>query len=304
MRVFLFVATKKGLSVLKALTEAAPGSIVGVCSFREEGVATAFYDKIKERAEETGRFHVWKDVSRDPRSIVVGSGATHVITVGSRFVLPTGLNDDLECPMLVFHDSLLPKYRGFDPLPAAIINGESQVGLTVLFAADEVDSGDIVLQKSFKVGPDDRIADVIKTVAEVYADAVPELVAMMSKGKVVGKAQTHSKATYSIWRDSEDMQIDWRLPAEIVHNFVRAHGEPYLAAWGEIDGVRVTVGSSKVIDDLPLEVRQPGKIWKAAGPSAVVICGEGLLEISECKNAQGEKHDFRNLRTRFALPVR
>ena len=268
-------------------------------------MATSFYDKIKERAEESGaRFHVWKEIESDVRSAVVGSQATHVIAVGSRFALPVALNDDLECPILVFHDSLLPKYRGFDPLPAAIINGESEVGLTVLFAADEVDAGDVVIQKSYKIGPDDRIADIIKTVAEGYGDAVPELVAMMSTGKVEGKAQAHAKATYSIWRDVEDMQIDWRLPAVSIHNFVRAHGEPYLGAWGEIDGVRVTVGSSKVVDDLPLEVRQPGKIWNAAGPSAVVICGEGLLEVSECKNAEGERHEFRRLRTRFALPVK
>ncbi|MCH7946035.1 MAG: hypothetical protein IIC73_08505, partial [Armatimonadetes bacterium] len=131
MRVFLFVATMKGLSVLKALTEAAPGAIAGVCSFREENVATSFYDKIKGLAEESGaQFHAWREISGDVRSVVVESNATHVIAVGWRFLLPTELNNDLECPMLVFHDSILPKYRGFAPLPTAIINGESEVGLT------------------------------------------------------------------------------------------------------------------------------------------------------------------------------
>ena len=305
MRVFLFVATMKGLGVLKALTEAAPGAIAGVCSFREENVATSFYDKIKGQAEESGaRFHAWREISGDVRSVVVESNATHVIAVGWRFLLPTELNDDLECPMLVFHDSILPKYRGFAPLPTAIINGESEVGLTVLFAAGEVDAGDIVLQRSYKVGSDDRIADVIKTVSEGYADAVPELVEMMAQGKVKGEPQDHTKATYSVWRDVDDMQIDWRLPARKVHDFVRALGEPYLGAWGKINGVRVSVGSSKVVEDLRFEVRDPGKLWKASGTSATVICGEGMVEIADCKDADGKPYPFKRLRTRFALPVK
>ena len=127
MKLFLFVATEKGLNVLNALINEAPNKIAGVCSFRESSVTESFYDRIKETVETAGlKFYNWKDVSTNVESTLASLETTHVIAASWRYLLPTSLNETLKDPIIVFHDSLLPRYRGFAPLPSAIINGDGE----------------------------------------------------------------------------------------------------------------------------------------------------------------------------------
>ena len=110
--------------------------------------------------------------------------------------------------LIVLHDSLLPKYRGFAPLPTALINAEPYVGVTALFAkekSDEYDRGDILGQRKLAVTYPARIQTVISAISGAYADLVIDIWRRIHAGvKLTGTPQNEAEATYSLWRVGAD----------------------------------------------------------------------------------------------------
>jgi methionyl-tRNA formyltransferase len=117
--------------------------------------------------------------------------------------------------LIVLHDSLIPRYRGYAPLVSALVNGEREVGVTALLGAPEIDHGDVIAQKSLAVCYPAKINDVIDRIAKLYSEIVLELVAQLkATGSVTATPQDHTRATYSLWRDEEDYNMDWTASAE------------------------------------------------------------------------------------------
>lgn len=113
------------------------------------------------------------------------------IAIGWRWLIKNNLN------VIVLHDSLLPKYRGFAPLVAALLNQDSQAGVTVLFATEEYDTGHILAQKSFNITYPTTIAKLIKITEPLYFES-----------------------SYSLWLDKMDYFIDWSWSATKIKGFL------------------------------------------------------------------------------------
>ena len=105
---------------------------------------------------------------------------------------------------------------------------------------------------------------------------------IVKKGKVIGKAQNHKSATYSLWRDEKDFDIDWSKPSEVVLRHIHASSYPYVGARSVLNGEEVRVFDGKVSKENPRIInRTPGKIWKITNGVPVVICGSGLIELTK-----------------------
>lgn len=300
MKILLFAATKKGIYILESMLNAHKEELAGIFTFAEKNVSEDYSDKIQKLCENNNipLFH-WKNHSNAIKRIIKKLEVTHIFLVGWPFLLPESLNEELENKMIVFHDSLLPRFRGFAPLPTALICGEREVGFSVLFAEKEMDAGDIILQRRYDVEEGMSVADVIELVAQGYAECSGELIHMLKTGQYNAQPQDQSKATYSVWRDLNDMQIDWNKSAREIHNFIRALGSPYLGAYTFLDNEKVYIYKSRVVPDITFELRQPGKLWKINGETATVICGSGMLEITDCIKSTGEIMIFKNLRRKL-----
>jgi len=304
LKIFLFGATKKGFKVLQKFVTCFLDDLGAVCSFKETFVRENYYDAIAELCHKNNvPFFEWKTLRSSLLPTIESMKITHIILVGWRFLLPTVINQYLDTKMIVYHDSLLPRFRGFAPLPTAIIRGEKEVGFSVLFAEDEMDTGDIIMQKRFFVDDDMYIGDVIEMIAQGYADSLGEFLELLRRGNVNGTPQDHSKATYSIWRDISDMEIDWNQDAITIYNFIRALGSPYLGAYTYMDNKKIIIERAKIVEDVAFEIRQPGKLWRISGGSAIVVCGSGMIEISECYYEDGTKVLFTNLRKRLGRTI-
>jgi len=182
--------------------------------------------------------------------------------------------------LIVFHDSLLPKYRGFNQLVSCLINRELIVGVTALFGADEFDTGDILFQSSLEVTYPITIAEAISKIVKNYVEAgVFVLDRLDSKATLRGTRQDPSQATYSLWRDDEDYRIDWRASADFVSRFIDAVGNPYKCASCLVDGVKARVIRATPLADVRIENRTPGKVLFVERGRPVVVCGTGLLKI-------------------------
>ncbi|WP_162820780.1 methionyl-tRNA formyltransferase [Microvirga calopogonii] len=204
---------------------------------------------------------------------------------------------------VVFHDSLLPKYRGFAPTVTALINGEPQIGVTALSPTAGIDVGPIVGQLSAPIDYPIKIKAALELQAALMVSLAARIYSDWINGSFITNEQDHSLATYSIWRDGSDYEIDWSQSSSAILRMIDAVGFPYSGARTSIKGHVLTVEDASEVKDLKFEIRQPGKIWAIEKGRPVVVCGSGLLKLNECRGPDGSPYDFRQLRVRLGRVI-
>ncbi|EGR1113243.1 methionyl-tRNA formyltransferase [Vibrio injensis] len=201
--------------------------------------------------------------------------------------------------LIVFHDSLLPKYRGFNPLVTALLNQDDYIGLTALTAAESYDCGNILYQVKIPISYPILIEDAINKVSDAYYDVAKIIYELFVENKLNGVPQDDNNATYSLWRDEEDYLIDWSSTAEGIQLKINSLGYPYLGASTTVNNELVRIKKSTLLNDVLIENRIPGKIIFFADGNPVVVCGKGLLRLDEIENNHGKKITITKMRTRF-----
>ncbi|MBQ6425525.1 MAG: hypothetical protein IJJ92_01810 [Clostridia bacterium] len=302
IKILLFLATEKGFRSLKKLTDSGRASEIGcVVSFHETNVVHDWSEDIRDLCEAFRiPFRFWKTVRNDLDAFVREERFSGAVAISWKYLIPLTINESLVHPLIVFHDSLLPKYRGFTPTATAILCGDDTVGVSALFATEEVDRGAIVLQRSLAIPKDMYMKEIVDRQAELYAEMLSDLLTGMNSGDLSAVPQNESEATYSIWRDPSDCEIQWADSANRIYDFIRALGDPYLGAYTYYDGSKIIIRRSEVLkEDLPFAIRQPGKIWSIRDNIPAVICGSGMLCILEAEQEDGTPALFSKLRCRL-----
>ena len=133
--------------------------------------------------------------------------------------------------ILVIHPSLLPKYRGASPIPAAIASGDTMTGVTIFKMDEKVDHGPVISQFKEEILPDDNGETLRTRLFERSAEVLVELMKPYLQGKITPKAQDDSEATYTktITREDGFIDINKKSPEE-VERFIRAM-QPWPGAW-------------------------------------------------------------------------
>lgn len=141
------------------------------------------------------------------------------------------------------HASLLPQYRGAAPINHAIINGETETGVTTFFLTHEIDTGDIIAQRRVEIGPDENVGQLYDRLMKIGAEEVVATVDSIEAGTLKTSPQPEGKFTPAPKIFKETCEISWNNPAYEIHNFVRGLS-PYPAAWSSMtdkDGKTQTV---------------------------------------------------------------
>lgn len=300
-KILLFIATEKGFEVLKKLYKYDKKIIGLVSSFKEENVKEKFYYKIEEFCNEKQiSFKEYnKEFKQNLEGILKAFNITEAVAISWRYFIPLKINKLLETKLIIFHDSLLPKYRGFCPTPTAIICGEKEIGISVFFATNEIDKGEIILQKKIKIDTNLYIKDIILKQSKLYSEAMIELIEMIKRDGIRSELQDETKATYSIWRNPEDCQIDWNLSSFEIYNLIRAVSFPYTGAFTYYEGEKVYILKSEIVNDIKFEKRDPGKIWKIDKKMPIVVCGKGMVKLIKVETQNGNNINFNFIRRRF-----
>ncbi|MEU8563294.1 methionyl-tRNA formyltransferase [Streptomyces cyaneofuscatus] len=172
---------------------------------------------------------------------------------------------------LNIHDSLLPAYAGFSPLIWALINGEPEVGVTAHLMDEELDAGDIVIQRSVTVGPTDTTTDLFHRTVDLIAPVTTEALGLIASGQTEFTRQDRSKASFFHKRAEEDIRIDWSWPAEDLERLIRAQSAPYPSAFTFHKGQRLEVLSAVVSEGR--YGGTPGRIFYREGDGVVIVAG-------------------------------
>jgi len=203
--------------------------------------------------------------------------------------------DWLELPAhgcINIHASLLPKYRGAAPINWAVINGEDKTGVTIIKLTEELDAGDILLQREVEIGPDQTAGELHDVLAELGAEMVVEAVDAIEDGKATFTPQDPAQVTWARQLRKEDGIIDWALPAWKLRNFIRGM-TPWPGAYAELkrrDGGR---GGRIIVLAADAEraegaAQPPGRILAVRPDGILVAAGEGNLLITQLKPSGGK----------------
>lgn len=262
----LYLMNKKGYEALKALIPY-KNEISLVISSDDPNVEKDYFLEIEELCQLNGiEFKHRKDNFNLKMS-------EYSLAIGWRWLIKNPKN------LIVLHDSLLPKYRGFATLVNMLINGENKLGVTAILADEGIDTGPIILQKSIKVSYPIKIEKAIEKISTKYAEIIVELFEMRRKGgQFFLTKQDGTLATYSLWRDENDYFIDWNKPAREILRFIDAVGLPYMGAKSKIydkGEVLIKIDDASIWDKGKSEIVFPGKILLYEREKPVICCGDG-----------------------------
>lgn len=202
------------------------------------------------------------------------------------------------------HASLLPQYRGAAPINWAVINGESETGVTTFFLTHEIDTGKIILRKRTPIAEDESVGVVHDRLMQMGAELVLETVDLILEGKVDAISQEQLYDSTAELKPApklfkETCRIDWHQPVKQVYNFIRGLS-PYPAAWTELqraDGKSVqlklyTVGYLIEAHSLPI-----GTLRLTGKKTLDVAAADGFIRLQTVQPA-GKKQmsvvDFLN----------
>ena len=191
------------------------------------------------------------------------------------------------------HGSLLPRYRGAAPIHWAVINGDKETGVTTFRLKHELDTGDVLMQASTPIAPEDTTGTVHDRLMFIGADLLVKTIDLFAEGEPATKAQEHFEetASHAPKLTKENTEIDWSRPAVELVNFIRGLN-PFPSAWANIifpNQSEATLCKVHEAEALASEARHTGL---ATGTCLVegrkhleVVCGEGVLRLKRVQPA-------------------
>ena len=193
-------------------------------------------------------------------------------------ILPKNVLDFPKFGCINVHVSLLPKYRGAAPMQRAIIDGESETGVTIMHMAEGIDTGDIIATEAFAIGPEDDFEAIHDRSAEVGAKLLVKTITDLANGTATRTPQDDALATHAAKIEKEDCKIDFSRSAKVLDCAIRGV-TPIPGAFAYLKGKML-----KIYKATPIEGKgTPGEVI-ALDPKGIgsftVACGDGALKIS------------------------
>lgn len=292
LKVALYLLTEKGYEVLRALIKHQfKGLIKQVIIGSDKNVANDYANEIKQLCIE-------EDIAYSLREDTLLLTAEYAIAVSWRWLIHKP-----NLKLIVLHDSLLPKYRGFAPLVNALLNKEPQVGVTALFASNYYDEGEIIAQHALSVQYPAKIETIIQNIIPLYAQLAVDIFSKIEAGESIKSTpQNDAEATYSLWRNEADYLIDWNKSAVDILNFIYAVSSPYKGAATFIQqSKKIRIIEATIEKDVQIINRDVGKVIFVRDQFPVIVCGKGLLKITKAiDDTSGENVlPFKKFRTRL-----
>ena len=277
--VALLLMSQKGWAVLRAIIDRQLSHLVShVVIGKDQHVINDFSAAIQELCKKSNLPYYF-------RGHEVGMQAAYTFAVSWRWMLPAGPDT------IIFHDSPLPKYRGFAPMVNQLIQGEKEIAVTALFAAEEFDKGHIIACERLPIEYPITIQEAIEKSLGLYSALACQIIEKIACGaEIEGTPQNENHATYSLWRDAADYAVDWSKDANYLQRFVDATSFPFLGAKARLNGESITISKVRALEeDRFIHNRDTGKVLFIKDERPIVVCGQGLLQVMEafyCVNSQ------------------
>nr|WP_315046645.1 methionyl-tRNA formyltransferase [uncultured Leptotrichia sp.] len=144
-----------------------------------------------------------------------------IIVVAYGKILPKEIIDIPKYGIINVHSSLLPKYRGASPIHSAILNGDKESGVSIMYIEEGLDSGDVILKETCEITEDDTLGTLHDRLKELGAIGLEKALKLIEAEEVKAEKQDDSKATFVRPITKEQAKIDWNSTKEVIFNQIR-----------------------------------------------------------------------------------
>ncbi len=144
-----------------------------------------------------------------------------IVVVAYGKILPKEIIDIPKYGIINVHSSLLPKYRGASPIHSAILNGDKESGVSIMYIEEGLDSGDVILKETCEITEDDTLGTLHDRLKELGAIGLEKALKLIEAGEVKAEKQDDSKATFVKPITKEQAKINWNNTKEVIFNQIR-----------------------------------------------------------------------------------
>lgn len=184
------------------------------------------------------------------------------------------------------HASLLPRYRGAAPIQWSVINGEAETGVTTMFMAQGIDTGDMILKGKTQIGENESYGELHDRLKKIGAQTLSETLALLQTGKAPREKQDDGQSNYAPMIDKNVAKIDWNNKAQSIHNLVRGLS-PVPAAATELSGKILKIYETRLTGES--SDLKAGMVTEAGKDGIHVCCGDEKVILITSVKAQGGK---------------
>ena len=195
------------------------------------------------------------------------------IVVAYGLILPNQILSAPKFGCLNIHASLLPRWRGAAPIQRAIMEGDDETGVCIMKMEEGLDTGPILSSRKIQIKENDNAKILSERLSLVGSKLIIEVLDALSEFKAY--SQSAAGVTYARKIEKSETKIDWSLPAKTINRKIRALS-PFPGAWTEINGERIKLLASKVIN----KENEPGMVLDTGFS---IACGQKAVEITEAQ---------------------
>lgn len=207
-----------------------------------------------------------------------------IVVVAYGQILPKNILELPKYGCVNVHASLLPKYRGAAPIQRVIMNGERETGITTMYMAEGLDTGDMILKEAVEITPKMTAGELHDRLAETGARLISETLDLIEKGIAPRTPQTDINTCYAERILKDDCLIDFTNTADALYNRIRGLS-PSPCAFTFIDGKRLKVYFAEKLD-VKIDMKAGTVI---EGEGLCVACGEGALRLVDVQMEGGKR---------------
>ena len=208
-----------------------------------------------------------------------------IVVVAYGKLLPKAVLDAPKLGCVNVHGSLLPQYRGAAPIQWTVLNGDKVAGVTTMFMAEGMDTGDMLLKAETPVGEEETSGQLFDRLKDLGADLLLETLQGLEAGTLTSVPQDEAQATRAPMLSKELSQVDWTKSAQQVHDLIRGLN-PWPSAVSYLDGRKLKLHASRVREGSG----EPGNPF-VQDDALWVYCGQGALELTEIQTENGKRMD-------------
>lgn len=184
------------------------------------------------------------------------------------------------------HASLLPRWRGAAPIQRAIEAGDAETGVCLMWMAEGLDTGPVLLSQSTPIQPEDTAGVLHDRLAALGAQVLSDGLGLLRAGiRPVPRPQPEEGVTYAHKLEKAEARLDWSQPATLLANRVRAF-HPWPVAEAELAGERIRIHAASALDQAHDD--PPGTVQAASRDGIDIACGEGALRITRLQRPGGK----------------
>ena len=207
-----------------------------------------------------------------------------IVVVAYGQILPKSVLEMPKHGCINVHASLLPRYRGAAPIQRCIMNGETETGITTMYMAEGLDTGDMILKERVAIAPDMTVSQLHDELSSLGAKLIVQTLEMLEQGTAPRTPQTDDNTCYASMISKDDCRIDFTKSADTIYDQIRGLSTSP-CAFTFLEGKRLKVYFAKKIQ---LTVTAPaGTVIEGEG--FCVACGTGALRLTDIQPEGGKR---------------